>query len=148
MAKKDLMSSVFNKLTEQKPKNNIEVVATRVKTEEEQAATETAVPQLTEEEVKALEQQQKKARTAKSGRPRKWDRDQNGTPQRADGYRRTSMIVNVELGAKLKEIAFREGLTEKDVLEAAMRKAVESYEEKNGKIVPTDRDKLTAKGLF
>lgn len=147
MAKKDLMSSVFNKLTEQKPKNNIEVVATRVKTEEEKAETE-AAPQLTEEEVKTLEQQQKKARAAKSGRPRKWDRDQNGTPQRADGYRRTSMIVNIELAAKLKEIAFRESLTEKDVLEAAMRKAVESYEAKNGKVVPTDRDKLTTKGLF
>lgn len=99
-------------------------------------------PALSPEEVEELTKRQTEARNKKRGRPLKWSKtDANGHTIREDGYRRTSMIVNVELAAKMKEIAFREAMTEKEVLEQAMRLAVESYEKKYGVLVPTDRNR-------
>lgn len=99
-------------------------------------------PSLTPEEIETLKEKQAEARNKHRGRPLKWSKtDANGHSIREDGYRRTSMIVNIELSLKMKEIAFREGMTEKEVLEQAMRLAVESYERKNGVLTPTDRNK-------
>lgn len=54
-----------------------------------------------------------------------------------DNYARTSLIVNQDKYAKLKEIAFNKNLTIKDVLEVAMDMLIEKYEKKNGTITPT-----------
>ena len=67
------------------------------------------------------------------GRPRK-NTDKNG--KRTDGYSRTSLIVNDELWAKIKEVAFRETLTMKEIVDLALRMVVERYEAKHGTIEP------------
>lgn len=65
--------------------------------------------------------------------------------QATDGkqYGKMCAVVNTTLQAKLQEIARRNNLTFKEVLEAAMDKAVQAYEGKFGEVVvkPT-----TAKG--
>lgn len=67
------------------------------------------------------------------GRPRK-NADRNG--KRTDGYSRTSLIVNDELWAKIKEVAFLETLTMKEIVDLALRMVVERYEAKHGTIKP------------
>lgn len=92
--------------------------------------------QLTPEQENEYRTAQAAARNEHRGRPRKLERDEANNPIRDDGYRRTSMIVNIELAAKLKEIAFRSGVSEKSALEAAMKLAIEKYEEKHGEVIP------------
>lgn len=75
----------------------------------------------------------RKKRMDGRGRPRK-NTDKHG--KRTDGYSRTSLIVNDELWAKLKEVAFRETLTMKEILDLALRMVVERYEAKHGTIEP------------
>lgn len=67
------------------------------------------------------------------GRPRK-NHDKNG--KRTDGYSRTSLIVNDEKAAKIKEIAFRETLTMKEIFELALDMVIEKYEQTHGEVVP------------
>lgn len=67
------------------------------------------------------------------GRPRK-NTDRNG--KRTDGYSRTSLIVNDELWAKIKEVAFRETLTMKEIVDLALHMVVDRYEAKHGTIEP------------
>lgn len=67
------------------------------------------------------------------GRPRK-NTDKNG--KRTDGYSRTSLIVNDELWAKIKEVAFRETLTMKEIVDLALHMVVDRYEAKHGTIEP------------
>lgn len=106
-------------------------------------------PQLTPEQEEELRGLQAEARNRKRGRPLKWTKtDANGHTIREDGYKRTSMIVNVELNAKLKEIAFRSGVTEKEVLEQAMRLAIDKYEKKNGVVVPNPSAYKAKKDIF
>lgn len=63
-------------------------------------------------------------------------------------YSRMCAVVNTELQRKLQEIASKHGLLFKEVLEEAMRKAVEAYEAKYGEIeLPEDKQEQ-AKELF
>lgn len=75
----------------------------------------------------------RKKRMDGRGRPRK-NTDQTG--KRTDGYSRTSLIVNDELWAKIKEVAFKETLTMKEIVDLALRMVVERYESKHGTIKP------------
>lgn len=67
------------------------------------------------------------------GRPRK-NTGKNG--KRTDGYSRTSLILNDEKVAKIKEIAFRETLTMKEIFEFALDKVIADYESKHGIVEP------------
>lgn len=67
------------------------------------------------------------------GRPRK-NHDKNG--KRTDGYSRTSVIINEEKQAKIKEIAFRETLTMKEIFEYALDMVIEKYESTHGVVIP------------
>lgn len=67
------------------------------------------------------------------GRPRK---NTDATGKRTDGYSRTSLILNDEKVSKIKEIAFRETLTMKEIFEFALDKIIAEYESKNGEVVP------------
>lgn len=80
------------------------------------------------------------------GRPRK----NLGTDgKRTDGYARTSVIMNEEKYAKVKEIAFRSTLTTKEVIEAALDLLIEKYEAKHGEVIPNpDAYKGDIKRLF
>jgi len=65
----------------------------------------------------------------------------------APTYGRLCAVVNIELQRKLQEVAHRNSLTFKEVLEQAMSKAVAAYEEKNGVILLSDGAK-DSKELF
>lgn len=50
------------------------------------------------------------------------------------GYEIATILVHSQTYAKMKEIAYKENLTIKKVVEAAMKKAVEKYESTRGEI--------------
>lgn len=77
----------------------------------------------------ALEKRRKEGR----GRPRK---TADALGRRTDGYSRTSYIIKKSTMAKIREIAFRETLTMKDIVNAALENVIEKYEEQHGEITP------------
>ena len=79
-------------------------------------------------EDEALREALRKRRLQGRGRPRK------GVTKGGNEYSRTSLIVNEAKYAKVKEIALRNTLTTKEVLEAAMDLLIERYETKYGTI--------------
>lgn len=81
----------------------------------------------------ALKEALHKKRMDGRGRPRK--DQEHGSKTR--GYTRMTTIVNVAKMEKLKEIAYLETLTIKEVMEAAMDLAIKAYEEKHGEIDTT-----------
>ena len=83
---------------------------------------------LTDEELKAALH---KRRMQHRGRPKK---SIGPEPNYTDGYGRATTIVNLEKMAKLREIAKRETLTIKEVIEATMDLAISNYEAKHGSI--------------
>ena len=93
---------------------------------------------------KELEERLRKKRLVGRGRPRK--NDQLG--KRSDGYDRTSLIINKEKWAKLKEIAFIETLTMKEIVELALDMVIERYEAKHGTITPTPERQKDIKDIF
>lgn len=54
------------------------------------------------------------------------------------GYGRTCIVANIEKMDKIREIAFRETLTIKEIFEAMMANLIKTYEEKHGEIIPAD----------
>lgn len=85
-----------------------------------------------------LRERLRQKRLVGRGRPRK--NDQLG--RRMDGYDRTSLIINKAKWAKIKEIAFIETLTMKEIVELALDMVIERYELKHGEIIPApDRKK-------
>lgn len=77
--------------------------------------------------------------TKKGGKPRKGRRKVN-VPEQPEA--RFCTIVSTEQVKKLRIIATREGLQLKEVVYAAFRKAIDSYERKNGKIVEEEKKNL------
>jgi hypothetical protein len=55
-----------------------------------------------------------------------------------EGYSRTCIVANAAKMEKIREIAFRETLTIKEVMEAAMDLAIRTYEKKHGEVIPQD----------
>lgn len=84
-------------------------------------------------EDEALREALRKRRMDGRGRPSK---DKTPEEKRTDGYSRTSVIVNIEKYAKVKEIAFRSTLTTKEVMEVALDLLIEKYEAKHGEVIP------------
>lgn len=78
------------------------------------------------------------------GRPRK--NDQLG--RRMDGYNRTSLIIPVEKWEKVKEIALRETLTLKEIVELSLDMVIERYETKHGEVKPQPREKKDINEIF
>lgn len=85
-----------------------------------------------EELKKELQERLRRKRMVGRGRPRK--NDQLG--RRTDGYDRTSLIIPVEKWAKVKEIAFIETLTLKEIVELALDMVIDRYEQKHGEVKP------------
>jgi hypothetical protein len=79
-----------------------------------------------------LRQALKAKREEHRGRPRKTEEQRKAS----EGYSRTSLIVNTEKAAKIKEIAFRQTLTMKEVFELAMDLLIEKYEAAHGRVIP------------
>ena len=78
------------------------------------------------------------------GRPRKNDI----LGRRTDGYERTSLIVNKYKWAKIKEIAFIETLTMKEIVELALDLVIERYESKHGEVIPHPENKKDINEIF
>ena len=97
-----------------------------------------------EELRKELEARLYKKKLIGRGRPRK--NDQLG--RRMDGYDRTSLIINVEKWAKVKEIALRETLTLKEIVELALDMVIDRYESKHGEVKPQPVRKRDINDIF
>lgn len=97
-----------------------------------------------EELRKELEQRLYRKKLIGRGRPRK--NDQLG--RRMDGYDRTSLIINVEKWEKIKEIALRETLTLKEIVEYALDLVIERYESSHGEVKPLPREKKDINEIF
>ena len=80
----------------------------------------------------ALREALRKKRMQNRGRPRKNARHYSVT----DGYQRVCVIMNSEKMEKIREMAFRETLTIKEVMEAALDLAISKYEATHGEIKP------------
>ena len=65
-----------------------------------------------------------------------------------DGYDRTSLIINVEKWAKVKEIALRETLTLKEIVELALDMVIDRYESKHGEVKPQPVRKRDINEIF
>ena len=87
---------------------------------------------------KELEERLRRKRLIGRGRPRK-DTDVFG--KRMDGYDRTSLIINMEKWAKIKEIALIETLTLKEIVDLALDLVIERYEAKHGTVKPNQNEK-------
>lgn len=157
MAKKDLTGGIANllsgadqRITQQRQ------AAPGTPEQPEGTATQEAAPQMKvepttlqdesdlinsvedEELREELRERLRQKRLIGRGRPRK--NDQLG--RRMDGYDRTSLIINKAKWAKIKEIAFIETLTMKEIVELALDMVIERYESKHGEIIPVpDRKK-------
>ena len=59
-----------------------------------------------------------------------------------------SLIINKEKWAKIKEIAFVETLTMKEIVELALDMVIERYESKHGEIIPAPERKKDITEIF
>jgi hypothetical protein len=102
---------------------------------------EEATPQEEEDLINSIEDEQVKEalhrkRMDKRGRPRK-----NAEERRKEGetYTRFCAIIRRDQIAKLHEIAFRETLTIKEIIETIVGDAISIYEQKHGVVIPQER---------
>lgn len=166
MAKKDLTGGIANLLSGADQRITQQPQAAQETPEQpkgEGTATQGAAPQMAvepttlqdeadlinsvedEELREELRERLKRKRLIGRGRPRK--NDQLG--RRMDGYDRTSLIINKEKWAKIKEIAFIETFTMKEIVELALDMVIERYEAKHGEIKPQpDRGKKDITEIF
>lgn len=116
---------------------------TPVKEEQEQSAptrTEEMRETLSDPELKeALENEETLRAALRSkrfagGRPKKGETRVSQTR----GYGRTCIVANEEKMDKIREIAFRETLTIKQIFEGMMDNLIANYEAKHGEIIPAD----------
>ena len=164
MAKKDLTGGIANLLSgaDQRITKQPQA-ATETPEQPEGTATQEAAPKMKiepttlqdetdlinsvedEELWEELRERLRQKRLIGRGRPRK--NDQLG--RRMDGYDRTSLIINKEKWAKIKEIAFIETFTMKEIVELALDMVIERYEAKHGEIKPQpDRGKKDITEIF
>lgn len=144
MSKKDDLKGGLSALLGGAPRHlNVEPVG-----EPYQRTDQGGEPQQLESTIKDEELREALAARRKQGRGRPRTAS-DGHGKRSDGYSRTSLIVNEAKYAKVKEIAFRETLTTKEILEAALDLLIEKYESTHGEVVPRpERYKGDIKTLF
>ena len=135
MGKKDLTGGVANLFAGATQSVKEKAVASTPEPEQTETAKEqtSLIDTIEDEELRSeLERRLKEKRKVGRGRPRK--NDQLG--RRTDGYDRTSLIIPVEKWAKVKEIAFIETLTLKEIVELALDMVIDKYESKHGEVTP------------
>lgn len=162
MAKKNLTGGIANLLsgadqritqqrqaateTPEQPEERTEGTSSQMKVEPTTIQDEgDLINSIGDEELReVLRERLRQKRLIGRGRPRK--NDQLG--RRMDGYDRTSLIINKEKWAKIKEIAFIETLTMKEIVELALDLVIERYESKHGEIVPVPNRKKDIAEIF
>lgn len=126
MAKKeDLMTSFGKRISEGSPK--------------EQKALAGPIP-VSVETISAQERE----RRSRTGRRKAGD----NSPRATDVYAYTSLALDNDLYEKIREIARRNGLPYKDLVNAAMRKYIDLYEAKHGAIVVPRESNISADSLI
>lgn len=138
MATKDELKGGLNSLFGGSSKPQPEQASTDEATNSPEIKVEPTTRQDEEDLINSVEDEKlREALRAKRmdgrGRPRK-NHDKNG--KRTDGYSRTSLILNDTKAAKIKEIAFRETLTMKEIFEYALDMVIEKYEKAHGEVIP------------
>lgn len=134
MAKKDFsggLTTLFGGVKPQEQTSDAEAPERSFKVEPTTSQDETDLINSVEDE--QLREALRAKRMEGRGRPRK-NTDASG--KRTDGYSRTSLILNDEKVAKIKEIAFKETLTMKEIFEYALDKVIAEYEAQHGEVVP------------
>lgn len=148
MAKQNLNLGIGNLLSGASTEVTQEAAPKAAPIKEEATAQEEneLINSIEDEELRAeLQERLRQKRMIGRGRPRT-AHDERG--KRTDGYNRTSLIVNVEKWEKIKEIAFRETLTMKEITELALDMVIERYESKNGTIIVTEKEKRDINDIF
>lgn len=156
MAKKDEklrggLNALFGGSPEPQQEKTRTAEATTIESSSPQMVQEPTTEEDENDLINSVEDEQlrealRKKRSDGRGRPRKdQPRGKDGSPL----YSRTSLILNVEKQAKIKEIAFRETLTMKEIFELALDMVIERYESKHGEIVARpERYKGDIKNIF
>ena len=159
MARKDLTGGIANLLSgadqritqqrqaiEQPEETTTQETASQMVVEPTTSKDETdLINSIEDEELREeLKERLRQKRLIGRGRPRK--NDQLG--RRMDGYDRTSLIINKDKWAKIKEIAFIETLTMKEIVELALDMVIERYESKHGTIIPKADSKKDINEIF
>ena len=86
---------------------------------------------------------QEAERRSRVGRKKSWDT----SPRLTDSYNYTSLALNEEIYKKIREIAVRNALPIRDIVNAALSKYVELYEAKHGPITPSRESHISADSL-
>ena len=82
----------------------------------------------------SISTQEESKKNKRDGRSRSRAALRNSIDRNTAGYTAATISVNIEYYEKMKEIAFRENLTIKKLIESAMLLAIRSYETKHGAI--------------
>ena len=147
MAKKkeELSAGLANLLSGADQRVSQKQAASTPSTDEAAPEQEDLLNTIEDEELrKELEVRLAKKRLIGRGRPRK--NDQLG--RRSDGYGRSSIIIPLEKWEKVKEIAFRETLTIKEIIELALDMVIDRYEKKHGEVKPQPDRKRNINEIF
>ena len=152
MAKKDLSGGIANLLSgadqrvTQKTGEAAPEAATQMEIEPFTAKEEKSlIASIDDEELREeLKERLRLKRLIGRGRPRKdGHKDCIG-----DGYERTSLIIQKDKWAKIKEIALIETLTMKEIVELALDIIIERYEAKHGEVIPMQNRKKDIRDIF
>ncbi len=100
--------------------------------------------QKTEKTASTEPSKQEQERRSRTGRPQNGDNRKRLTKE----YAYTSLAIDKDLYAKLRKIAFDNGLPYKDLLDAAIRKYIELYEAKHGPVQTSSELKISADSLI
>ena len=109
-------------------------------TEQQPSRSDELMETLKDPELKEALQNEEQLREAlrskrfAGGRPRKGE----SRISKSEGYERISLIANIAKMNKIREIAFRETLTIKQIFEAMCDNLIQNYEAKHGEIIPKD----------
>lgn len=155
MASKDQLkgglNSLFGGSSTPEPKEETTPVVEAQTSNSPKLKVEPTTRQDEEDLINSVEDEQlrealRKKRMDGRGRPRT---KRDATGKRTDGYSRTSLILKDEKVAKIKEIAFRETLTMKEIFELALDTIIEKYEKKHGEVIPRpERYKVDINKVF
>lgn len=81
---------------------------------------------LEEETLQALQEEKERRQYLKAGRP---PGSKKGSPKKTPDYVRMTFLITPEKQDKLREIALRKGLFLKELLDQAIEKVIQEYEE-------------------
>ena len=98
------------------------------KIEDKPTSTEDVLETLSDETKEALQKEIQRRQYLKAGRPPK------GSTEKTGGYVRMTFLISPEKQTRLREIALREGLFIKEILDRGIDLVISEYENKEGRV--------------